>query len=269
MKNYLLFKNNSSLAFSAADSVIGLTGYNGILPEHYSELVLERLNQKDNTLADFLDIFHSRIARLFYDTWEFAKYYIAFEKFKYEAVSQDPTLRFIKAASGQPQIEDLGLFYAGLLNFQSRPVAALKLILQDYFSLPVSISNYAPEWINLKYEDRARRFLGIDAVVGKRIWHIQNRFSIKIGPINYAEFIRLLPNGDMLRALRDLVRKFVGMEFDFSVLLILNGNVVPKCFLNCKKSMRLGWNTWLKYNKNFTKYAVVKLTNEQFIKNIA
>jgi type VI secretion system protein ImpH len=287
----LLFKNASSAAFPAADiikissfellvSFMGLTGQNGILPEHYSEVLLERLNQKDNTLADFLNIFHDRILHLFYDIWQLDKYYIAFETTAHfrndgeqKAVVYDQTLRFINAASGQPKLasdnqllpEDLWLFYAGLLNFQSRPAASLKLILQDYFLLPISISNYAPEWVKIDEKDRTRLAkypaahsgLGIDAVVGKRIWHIQNRFNIQIGPINYKEFKRLLPNGDMLKALTALVRCFTGMEFDFSIVLVLQGSLVPKCTLNSKKSMRLGWNSWLKYNRNFTKYAIV------------
>ena len=298
LKRYLLFtqqqkklsfKNSSGSAFPATDiikissfellvSFMGLTGQNGILPEHYSELLLERLNQKDTTLMDFLDIFHDRILHLFYDTWKLDKYYIAFEKLNNKAILYDQTLRFINAASGQPKVasdkgllsEDVWLFYAGLLNFQSRPAETLKLILQDYFLLPIAISNYASEWIKIADKERTRLAkyptahsgLGIDAVVGKRIWHIQNRFAIQIGPINYQQFKRLLPNGGMLKALRALVQRFAGMEFDFSIALILRGSLAPKCILSSKRSMRLGWNSWLKYNRTFTKYAVVKLANK-------
>ncbi len=285
----LVFKNSSDLAFPVTDitkissfellvSFMGLTGQNGILPEHYSELLLERLNQKDKTLMDFLDIFHDRILHLFYDTWKLDKYHINFEELNNKAISSDQTLRFINAASGQPKAasdngllsEELWLFYAGLLNFQSRPAETLKLILQDYFMLPVSISNYAPEWLKIAAPDitrlskypTAHSILGIDTVVGKRIWHIQNRFAIQIGPINYQQFKRLLPNGDMLKALRALVQRFAGIEFDFSIILILRGSLVPKCILSSKKSMHLGWNSWLKGNKSFTKYAIVKLTNK-------
>ena len=191
----------------------------------------------------------------------------------HKAILYDKTLRFIKAISGQPNLNadrdilvaDLWLFYAGLLNVQSRPAANLKLILQDYFLLPVDISNYTPQWVEIDNKDRTRLAkypaahsgLGIDAVVGKRIWHIQNRFTIQIGPIDYKQFKRLLPNGDMLKALTTLVRCFTGMEFNFSILLILLGNQVPECILHSKKPMRLGWNSWLKYKRNFTQYAIV------------
>lgn len=212
-----------------------------MLPEHY-------FAHKNNVLEDFLDIFNIRGL-------------VAGSNL------QDQALYFIQAVSGQRQIEDLWIFYAGLLSFQSRPAEVLRLILQDYFSLPVSISNYAPEWVGVIHG--YKNCLGVDLIVGKRIWHIQNRFVIHIGPVNYDEFIRLLPNGDMLQAFRILVSSFVGMEFDFSVLLTLPGHAVPKCILHFVEPMRLGWNTWLKYNRDFAKYTVVRLTNGQSVKSIA
>src|SRR4051812_47471706 len=49
---------------------LGLVGPLGILPIYYTELVANRVQARDNTLRDFLDIFHHRLISLFYRAWQ-------------------------------------------------------------------------------------------------------------------------------------------------------------------------------------------------------
>src|SRR5437763_9046835 len=48
----------------------GLTGPDGILPQHYTALLIARQRLKDNTLRDWLDMFHHRLLSLFARAWE-------------------------------------------------------------------------------------------------------------------------------------------------------------------------------------------------------
>ena len=41
-----------------------------MLPYCYTELILERLREKDTSFASFLDIFNHRMISLFYRAWE-------------------------------------------------------------------------------------------------------------------------------------------------------------------------------------------------------
>ena len=58
----------------------GLNGPLGALPQHYTEIAIERLARKDGALLDFLDLFNHRLLSLFYRAWEKYQFWIAGEQ---------------------------------------------------------------------------------------------------------------------------------------------------------------------------------------------
>ena len=59
---------------------MGLTGPQGVLPRYYTELMLERLQAKDQTLRDFFDVFNHRMISLFFRAWEKHHCTVGFEQ---------------------------------------------------------------------------------------------------------------------------------------------------------------------------------------------
>ena len=94
--------------------------------------------------------------------------------------------------------------------------------------------------------------LGRDAVAGERVWDVQGKFRVRVGPLDYAQLHRIHagPGGAAERKafflLVHLVRLYVGPEFAFDVQLVLRGADVPPCQLAAGTGIgpRLGWNTW-------------------------
>ncbi len=279
---------NDELPPEMTVTFLGLTGPAGVLPVHYTSLVIDRVRQKDTALREFLDLFNHRVISLFYRAWEKYRFPFGYERhvldrfpsaedgdsdhleLELSAAAADikddaftrvlyslvglglPTLR------GRLAVDDEAiLFYAGL--YAHRPPCAISLAceLEDYFGLPVSIDQFQGQWLQLSEEDRSRtggdgtganwnNRLGMDVIVGERVWDVQAKFRVRLGPLSYSEFCRFMPVGDALAPLADLVRLYVGPEFDWDAQPVLRADEVPPCRLAPgDAAFRLGWNTWL------------------------
>ncbi len=243
---------------------MGMTGPLGVLPRHYTELLLERMRQKDQTLRDFLDIFNHRFVSLFYRAWEKYRFPIAYERCVGSREGYDPFSLSLfdlmgmgtKGLRDRLEVGDEALlFYAGLVAQHPRSACVLEGVLADYFGVPVKASQFVGQWLFLSEENRsylrpgdARSVLGVTAVLGTRVWDQQAKFRLRVGPLAFAEFCEFLPSGNAFRPLVQLARFLAGQEFDFDVRLMLLAAEVPRCRLGDTgaRAPRLGWSTWLK-----------------------
>jgi type VI secretion system protein ImpH len=253
-----------------AIAFLGLTGPQGVLPQHYTTLLLQRLRDQDNSLRDFLDLFHHRLASLFYRAWEKYRLPFAHERFRLDPDDRDVDAAtaslFCLVGMGTPGLrgrlqmpDEAFLFYAGHFAHQPRSAVALECLLEDYFAMPMRVEQLQGQWLSLTPEDQAQmpglglpdgrnNGLGVDLVVGERVWDVQSKFRLRVGPLTFAQFRRLMPNGDGLLPLCELARTFVGAEFDFDVQAVLLPAEAPWCRLSSAEDegAYLGWNTWVR-----------------------
>lgn len=248
---------------------LGLTGPSGVLPYHYTTLVIDRIRERDFALRDFFDLFNHRAVSLFYRAWEKYRFPIGYERAKLAPARRSPdpftqTL-FCLTGWGIPQVrsrldisDEAFLLYAGHFSHFPRSALGLESVAADYFDLPVEIRQFQGQWLYLADEEQSQLptaghpdglncALGRTAIVGERVWSIENSFRVRLGPLNYADFRRFVPDGDALQPLGQLVRSYVGVEYDFDVQLVLRKEEVPQCRLGGppQDGSRLGWNTWL------------------------
>lgn len=243
---------------------MGLAGLLGVLPRHYTEMLLERIRQKDFTLRDFLDLFNHRFISLFYRAWEKYRFPVAYERAVSTRDRYDPFSLYLfdligmgtPGLRGRLAVEgETLLFYAGLVAQQPHSASALEALLADYFEAPVRTQQFLGQWLPLAIEQRTRLASSREdrgqiggAVLGSRFWDQQAKFRLQIGPLTFAKFKGFLPGEKSLGRLIQLTRLFAGQELDFDVQLVLEANEVPGCRLGKPgpDALRLGWSSWLK-----------------------
>src|SRR5262249_12578067 len=59
---------------------MGLTGPLGVLPWHYTELLIKLETEKNPGLKDFFDLFNHRWISLFYRAWEKHRFFVPYER---------------------------------------------------------------------------------------------------------------------------------------------------------------------------------------------
>jgi type VI secretion system protein ImpH len=248
---------------------LGLIGPGGVLPHHYTHLVLERMRKRDLSLRDFLDVFHHRLLSLHYRAWKKYRLPIEIEHGMRESRSEpDParTVVYSLAGMGTGGLRErlrsdptAVLYFSGLFARRQRPAICLEGILEEYLQLPVTIEPLQGQWLRLAQEDKARlpgrgrrqantNQPGSAMVIGNRVWDVQGKFRVRVGPVGYDQFRRFMPDGDGLSPLSELARLYVGAEFAFDVQPVLKAAEVPPTRLASSgtERSRLGWNTWVR-----------------------
>lgn len=243
----------------------GLIGPSGVLPRHYTVLVLERLRRfRDRSLRDFLDLFTHRAMSLLTRAW--GKYRVAVQRtlrtsrgrgatWDEAATPRDPTSAVLaclvgiggRRLTGRMRADDsLLLHYAGHLSRQPAAALPLEQVVADAWGVPARVEQFVGRWLDLERPDQTRlggsgpgsgglgrnATLGLDALAGSRVWSVEASFCIRLGPLPFTEFVRWLPGGPSLGGLSDIVRFHVGPHLDAMVRPVLRRDDVPE--------MRLG-----------------------------
>jgi type VI secretion system protein ImpH len=246
---------------------LGLTGPAGVLPQHYTQLLIDRVRRKDHSLRDFFDVFHHRLISLFYRAWRKYRFFVDYERTASTPQAEEDLFTFCLyslVGLGTSHLrrrqlvdDETLLFYGGHFAHAPRNAISLEAILNDYLGVPVVVVQFVGQWLYLEREDQtcfpslARRDgcnndLGQRAIAGSRVWGMENKVRIRLGPLSFQDFLRYTPRGDLLSRAAQLVRSYVGPEFDFDLQPVLKAKEVPPCQLGGEGAQPyLGWTTWL------------------------
>jgi type VI secretion system protein ImpH len=190
---------------------LALGGTSGVLPWHYTQLLIDRVREKDFGFRDFLDLFNHRAIEQFYRAWEKCHFYVGYE-LSARSGAQQPD-RFTQAL-----FSVIGMGTAGLRGRQVVPDEGLLFYSGHFSHRPRSAT---------------------------RVWGIEHKFRVRVEVARHSQFQELMPDGPTYRALEQVVRFFVGPSFDFDLQIVLKRDEVPRCQLTTRGSVRLGWNSWL------------------------
>lgn len=235
---------------------MGMVGVSGVLPVHYTELIMERVRYRDTAMWAFLDIFTHRSVSMFFRAWEKYRFPVAYER------GDDAFTSYLfdfaglgtKGIRGRMAIEDESLLpYSGLIAQKPHSSNSLDNILSDYFGTTAKILQFYGQWLNLSEESITKlgtenSGLGVSAIIGTRIWDQQSKFRIRLGAMTFKQFQGFLPNGSAHKPLKSIVKFMVGLELDFDIQLVLKAKQVPSTILTTRAMRRpmLGWTSFLK-----------------------
>ena len=230
----------------------GLFGPNGPLPLHMTEHARSRLrHHRDPTLIEFANILTHRLMTLLYRAWRSGQPAPSFDRGE-----SDEFERKIAAIGGyhgthlrkSDDFPDLAKrHFAGLLAQGPKNAEGLRSMLQSFFQAKVEVKEFIGSWLELEPGDRwqmgGMATLGRTTSIGERVWTRSAKFRLRIGPLSYEEYQRLLPGSGSLARLRSIVRNYAGDALDWDVNLVLRADEVPKAKLG--ETMRLGQTSWI------------------------
>jgi type VI secretion system protein ImpH len=248
-------KNKDKIAVEMHVSFMGLTGISGALPQHYSELVLERLKLKDTGMCDFYDLFNHRLISLFYRAWEKYRFSVNYQN-NLEG-KPDSFTSVLGKLSGEQAIKK---YYAGFFNKKIRTIDGLTLILKDFTQCGVSIQQFQGQWQKLSTSDQTRlggrkspegqfAAFGVDATIGSKVWDINSAIAIVIKPNADTKIHSFLPGQETSRLLKSLIKSYLGIAIKFKVQLEIQTRQIPMAQLS-NKSVPLGHGCGLLSKKN-------------------
>ena len=237
---------------------LGMLGPNGALPIHVTELVRERVEAKrDNTLADFIDLFHHRAFSHIYRAWAQSQSAAGLDRQDQETFSP-----YVARLAGDEPTEVASSALPPHARWASsahrvraaRNPEGLVSTLARFFGVPVQLREYMLQWMRIEAQDlcvlgqpRPSSVLGEGAMLGEVVPDRQSRFRLVIGPVDMDGYLRLTPQGSPtgrdLPALVEIVRSFIGFEYVWEVQLLIQGDAAPSAQLG--DDTQLGWSTWM------------------------
>jgi type VI secretion system protein ImpH len=242
---------------------LGLTGATSPLPTYLAEEVAQE-DAQQSVRRDFLDIFHHRLTSLLYRWW--ARYSFSRE---FEADLHDlwtrRMLSFVgsDAFDGAPSKHIPPWQLLRLLPLQvgtGRGARTLELALREIVgsAIPnseVRVRQFVGGWVPIDEDERCalgrdNHRLGVDALLGKRIFDRAGRFAIRIENVDVDTYPRLQKGGDLLPLVQETVALFSRDPLEFDLELVLHEDAVPSLVLSAESGSRLGRNSWLRGRKS-------------------
>lgn len=210
----------------------GLTGPSGILPRHYTELLM-RIQRESKiaekyALRDWFDIYNHRLLAHFYRAWAKYRFWLNYERGEPFQPEPDtfttallsltglgtPALRnrlrvgwrapgeVRRPARTLAQVNDLVLLYfGGLLAHRPRNAIGLAGMVREYTNLPADIRQFQGQWLEIEPDKQSRlgigdgnSELGENLVIGERVWDAQSNIRVRLGPLRYSQFLEYMPD---------------------------------------------------------------------------
>ncbi|MEC7119166.1 MAG: type VI secretion system baseplate subunit TssG [Pseudomonadota bacterium] len=247
---------DAAITYHLCPAMIGLTGPMGALPVVYTQHLSTRVHlNRDVAAAAFLDLFNNRLISLFVQASR-----LNCLPLQYEIDPEHQYARHIQALSGQDLPDDETVFdpiqqafvaYGGLIRGRRATAEQIQQVLSGYLDLPVRVEQFIPEWFPIPLAQQSclgsehNMCLGESVFCGQRVLQIDGRIQLRFGPVNPVQYDALLPDGEMFRAVHQLLRRWCGLTHAVEMVLILDRQAIETARLDDSQPRRLGQGLFL------------------------
>ena len=235
-------------------SFLGLYGPASPLPTFYTEDLIQQEADEESAVRDFLDIFNHRIFTLFFRC--LMKYRLSFQVCE----ERNPEilnklycligLGELRHRRDMPYAYSM-IRYSGILSQHPRSAWGLETMLCDAFSnVPVKVVQCAARIVKIPMSQRlllgkTGSSLGINSVIGEQIRDHTGKFRLRLGPVNFTLFRKLLPGSEENKRLSLLTRFYLLDALEYDLELILQEGEASCVRLGAETASRLGMDTWI------------------------
>lgn len=255
---------DSAGRFRLRQRFFGLWGPAGPLPLQMTEHVRDQTrHQGDATQADFIDLFHHRMAVLFYRAWSSSRGAVQRDRpdedqfAKHLAALSGVLTRLQARSSGDTHAtRDQGIrhHFTGRFAALRRNADGLQAVVSSMLRTNVEVHSFVLRKWRLQAEDHTRLTLGSSPhgrggrlgqslTLGRSVADRLSTIGLTIGPMSYRQFQDLLPGAPGHRDLCGLIKGYTDPGIDCRVRLVLDRRNVPRMSLG--KQGTLGRSAWL------------------------
>lgn len=246
---------DGATALHVYSTFLGLFGPSSPMPSHFVEEMASDAHQgQRQEVRDFLDAFHHRILSLLFRVWSKYRPPVEFQsrgedqfsKLAFCTVGLDA---FGNATPTAPKF--LLLRYAHLQSLKTRPLYGLTGVLEELFPrLTPRVEPFAERWALLEEPFRAALgsrncTLGRTMTIGSFMRDRGGQIRIELGPLEYDDYVSLLPGGRRRGLLQQVVRTFGPGHLLAQLRLRMLPGAAPRYSLGSPKASTLGQTAWV------------------------
>jgi type VI secretion system protein ImpH len=241
-------------SFRLTANFLGLYGTSSPLPTFYTEDLIDEGLNDHHAARELIDVLNSDLYPLLFQAWSKTRPLVKLVEERDPHIIErifgliglaEPRLR---RALPHPQ---MFLRYVGLLTQIPRSALGLKTLIADALGrLPVEVVQWRITSVAIPMDQRlaiggGERALGMDAFLGEEIEDGTTSIGIRIGPLSYEQFKRLLPGAEGYKLLKFLVSFYPMNPVQAEVELTLSPGCAQPICLGTDDYARLGLDTWL------------------------
>jgi type VI secretion system protein ImpH len=266
------FKSNVSLSFQKSEidkiefvekednvfveitlNFLGIFGSSSPLPSHYSEMVLNSIDE-DFVLHDFLNLFNHHLQRFVYPIWEKHRYYIQYKRDLTDRFSKYILsflgLHFESNSSSKLNLQKL-IPCIGILSMKHKSAGTLKSILRHYLSHDeieiiqcISAKYDIPKW-QQSVLGESNITLGGDFLIGESIISKNLKFRVLLKNVKSHEIIKYSILGEKMTQISDIISFSLNEPLEYEVCLEVKKEEKNPFILNSEEKNYLGINCWI------------------------